>query len=341
MSELNYELAPRVGMPASQRKQELDAARFVAVRNLAYMVYKKPDGSPLMTYQETLEDRERVKANILQHEIALNLVTNDLGAAPQGTQVNGAVQHMQPSNTQFAAPGMQVAPGVGQPQQQPVQQMAPTQPMQPAPQAAYTAPLGVAPPASPQQAVQAAQGAPPQQAAPEQAPTSGRKRRSTAGGAPQAGASVAPPPGAVPGQLQPSLMPQGVPQQMTPGFTPTQPMTASPAPAQGGYGVPGQLAQPQAAPNDPGQLLTAVLQRLDDLGQGLTSISKDLDELAQRQTMDEALLGKVHIDTLQALAALHHIYGSTGGLTQALQQKGVQTLDQFRSYLTPNFTGNP
>jgi hypothetical protein len=45
MPELNYELAPRPGMPASQRKQELDSARFVAVRNLAYMIYKKPDGS--------------------------------------------------------------------------------------------------------------------------------------------------------------------------------------------------------------------------------------------------------------------------------------------------------
>ena len=43
MPDLNYALAPRPGETASQRKAELDAARFVDVRNLAYMLYKKPD----------------------------------------------------------------------------------------------------------------------------------------------------------------------------------------------------------------------------------------------------------------------------------------------------------
>ncbi|MEI6503223.1 MAG: hypothetical protein WCP21_19605, partial [Armatimonadota bacterium] len=61
MPELNYELAPQQGMSASQRKAQLDQARYVAVRNLAHLVYKKADGSPLMTFGETLDDRDHVK----------------------------------------------------------------------------------------------------------------------------------------------------------------------------------------------------------------------------------------------------------------------------------------
>src|SRR3954464_11510186 len=112
MPDLNYELAPKQGMLASQRKAELDGARFIAVRNLAYMIYKKPDGAALKTYQETLDDRELVKAAIINHEIGLGLLQNDLGAAVATGAQSTQIPQMSPTN------GAQMSPQPNQPQMQ-------------------------------------------------------------------------------------------------------------------------------------------------------------------------------------------------------------------------------
>ena len=67
-----YEMAPTPGQTASQRKAELDAARFVLIRNLAYLVYKKPDGSALMTYPETLDNNREIVKNTIINASKIN-----------------------------------------------------------------------------------------------------------------------------------------------------------------------------------------------------------------------------------------------------------------------------
>lgn len=331
MADQNYELAPRQGQTATQRKAELDSARFVAVRNLAYMTYKRQDGQPLMTYQEALDDRERVKQVILQHEIASGLIVNDLGV---GAPAAGPAPMPAPGQQQMApaaAPGFAPAPAGFQPGYPQTQPQAAPPPYAAAPQ---MTPAGVGAPATAAQAAQVPAGAPAEQAPPA-TQTTGRKRRSSAGGAP-AGAAVAPPP-AGPAPMAPQAAQAPFPgQQMAPmgqapfpaAAAPQAPAQALPAPSAQGFG--------DAA---------AVIQRLEtiaaDLGRGLQIISTDLEAVKQRLGALEQLGGKTHVDTLQTLAAIHHIYGSTGQLSQALIAKQVNTLDDFRRYLTPTYTGNP
>jgi len=277
---LNYELAPRPGMLASQRKAELDGSKFVSVRNLAYMIYKKPDGSPLMTYQETLDNRELVKNNIINTEISMGLVQNDLGntavptsQSPQPIQ-NGA-QMTQPQQQQMPFPPQmqpqQAAPmspqqfaqvPMGQPQQQPQyapqpQQMQPpmqqpqyAQPQQaqqaPQPQYAAPAPQQFAQPQMQQMPPQMQPMAPMQpMAAPaapplETAPVTGKKRKAAAGNA------VAPPPGN-PVAPPPGFAPQ--PQAGVPVMQFQQPQAGVPfqptQPGQPQFVPQQQVAQPQ------------------------------------------------------------------------------------------------
>jgi hypothetical protein len=327
MTELNYELAPRPGQSASQRKDELDKARFVAVRNLAYMIYKKPDSTPLMTYQETLEDRDRVKSVILMHEVACGYLTNDLGSVPAG------------------APAQQMAPMAQAPQMAAPPQVAyppPTFPPQGAPmaQAPQMAPYAVPATMAPQQmapatAMQAA-AAPSQQAEPSSPAPTGRKRRGAAGGAaatPQ-GAAVANPVGA------PTMMPQA-PQQMAPApnFMPQQAQLPL-APAQ-------QAAAPQMGSHVPMTAaadLGPVMARLEaigaDLGRGLATISTDVEKINQRIAALEQVVGKINLNALHTLVAMHHVYGAQANLTTALTNARVGTLEDFRRYLV-QFSGNP
>lgn len=281
---LNYELAPRPGMLASQRKAELDGSKFVSVRNLAYMIYKKPDGSPLMTYQETLDNRELVKNNIINTEISMGLLQNDLGniavptsqspqPIPNGAQMTQPQQQQMPfpqqqqqapmSPQQFAQVPM-AAPQQPQPQfapqpQMQQQQYAPPQAAQPQ-QQQYAAPqpqFAQAPvqmPSIPQ--MQPMQQMPPMQqmapppaaaAAPplENAPVTGKKRKAAAGNA------VAPPPGN-PVAPPPGFAPQ--PQAGVPVVQFQQPPAGQPAqfapPQQGSVPfIPTQPGQPQFVPN--------------------------------------------------------------------------------------------
>jgi hypothetical protein len=67
---------PTPNTTATRRRKQLDAMPFVDVRSLAYMFYKKPDGSPLLSYLETIGEnaKGRVKDAVIHHEIALGLV---------------------------------------------------------------------------------------------------------------------------------------------------------------------------------------------------------------------------------------------------------------------------
>lgn len=307
-----YELAPRAGMPASQRLGELNAARFVAVRNLAHLIYKKPDGSSLMTYQETLDDRERVKLTIVEHEIALGLLSNDLGATPAAVAAPVAP-------TQAAA--------VAAPQPTPAQQvpMQPTMPQMPvaAPQMAPVAPMPVAPVAAPQMVAQVAPapGAPAEQSAP--APVTGRARRGRGTGA---GVAVAPPPAAaapmVPLAAAPTAM--AAPQAMAAPMAAPTPMAAPMAAPMAPAFIPPTVGTATAQGGAPAPVdLSPVIGRLDKLGEGVSALSAENDAL-------KAQLGLL-------LIAVHHLYSTDPTLSASIKGMNInQFIDVLKQY-----AGNP
>jgi hypothetical protein len=77
--QLTFEGAPPTDalLYYSMRLEQLKACRFVAVRNMAYVYYKRPDGRGLMTYHQTLLDREKVIQTILQHELHMRYILPD------------------------------------------------------------------------------------------------------------------------------------------------------------------------------------------------------------------------------------------------------------------------
>lgn len=76
---LPQEVSFTPGTFRSKRLKDLKQVRFVNCRNLASMVYKKKDGTPLMLYAETLPptNRERVLRRIVDFEVAMGWVTED------------------------------------------------------------------------------------------------------------------------------------------------------------------------------------------------------------------------------------------------------------------------
>jgi hypothetical protein len=67
------------GTNVTERMRELDKMDLIHLRNLAYLVYKNPDGTPLMTYTETIEAtdparRSNLQQRILNYELALGLL---------------------------------------------------------------------------------------------------------------------------------------------------------------------------------------------------------------------------------------------------------------------------
>lgn len=125
----------------SQRLAELNGMKFVEVRNLVHLIYKRPDGSPLLAHAESLQThREKIKELILQHEVEKGFIVNDVpgqeAPLPPPPQMEPVPQMTQPFNPQ-QPPMQQMVPQNGvppimQPQQMIPQQMAPQE--QPAPQ---------------------------------------------------------------------------------------------------------------------------------------------------------------------------------------------------------------
>ena len=361
MRDLNYELAPKPGMMASQRKAELDAARFVSVRNLAYMIYLKPDKTPLMTYQETLDNRELVKTAIINFEISEGLLQNDLGGvavpqtqAPQMIPTNGAQMAQQPTQPQMSFMPQQPAPQAPQapmspaqfaqmpmaPQQfaqQPQQPQYAPQPQQFAPQPQqpqYAAPPQQMVPMQPQmpQQMQMPMGAP---AAPpmEAAPVTGKKRKAAAGNA------VAPPPM---GQMQapPGFSPQPVPAQ--PAAVPvTQFNPPAPAPAQQ---FQPQFQQPQAMPQQQMQQapqfdLSSLVSKIDALGKGIEISANNGDSALKAVVKLQADVDELLLVNKQILTCLHHMYLTHQQLGPATEGKAGKLID-FQAFLQ-KYIGNP
>jgi hypothetical protein len=311
----------------SQRRSQIDETRFIDIRGLAYLQYKKPDKTPLMRYEETLDNRDIVKAAVLNFETNAGWLIRDgtegqvpvqvvqpPTAAPQGVpqmsvpfsppQQNGAPQ------PQFAPPqnGFQQPP---QPQFAPQGQPAPQQPQYQAPQ------MQPPPVASPQQAA-----APQQQEAPTTAPT-GRRRK---------GAAVAPPPGAPPPQPQAPAQPQmqfaAPPQQQVPVQQFQQPQVPQ------GFQAPvPQAPQPQApAHQQPVSVdLTPVFQRIDAIGGIVSALGKELGDVKQA-------LADSKMRELQMLTVLQHLYLSHPQLGPSVADK--RTLPEFQAYLS-QFVGTP
>lgn len=363
MPDMNYELAPKQGMTASQRKAELDAARFVAVRNLAYMQYKKPDGSALMTYQETLDNRELVKTAIINYEIGQGFLVNDLGVAvaPPTQQ-----PQMQPTQTM---PATMVAPN-GAPMNQPPMSFQPPQQPQPqvSPQAFAQMPMAPQQPQptfAPQMQPQpqfAPQGQPQMQAAPQAAPEAtaaptGKKRRAPSG------ASVAPPPAPPGAQYQTPQAPPGFQQQAPPQqqqvpvmqFQPGMPPPGAPMAAPG-FAPPFQPAQQLPLPMQPQQQpqqaapqqmmgidLGPVISRIDDLGKGVMIAANNADNATKSVAALKADIDDVKNTVMQVLTAMHHMYLTNQTVVSQIgpeQVKAISTLNDFRSYLQ-KYIGSP
>lgn len=339
---VNQDGSPK--LTVSQRRSQLDEIRFVDVRHLVYMSYKKPDLSPLMQYEDTLDNRDVVKLAALNYELHAGWLIRD-GTESQGLPVAQPQPAVPPgvqvmSNTPpFAPPQQNGAPQQQfAPQQQPMQFAPPQQqaPQQFAPhqqQGTFAPPQQQFQPPAPQQQMQQPQqqAAPQQQEQPAAAPA-GRKRK---------GAAVAPPPaapGTQPAQGQPPMQQFQQPQQQAPQqfapqgqvpvqqFQPPAPQQFVPqAPAPQQFSAPApQMQAPQQAT---GVDLTPVLARIDAVGAMLTAQAKE--------NADTKLL------LLKGMAVLHHMYLVAPGLQPQQGQPQVpRTLPEFLTFLT-QFTGTP
>ena len=110
MTTPNFELAPTPrpdGTPksVSERLNELNVSRFIAVRNLATMHYKNPDGTSLMEYKDTLQDRDAVRKRVIEFEILNGWVTPDqAGFTTTSASPVEAAQIGTPQMVSFSAP---------------------------------------------------------------------------------------------------------------------------------------------------------------------------------------------------------------------------------------------
>lgn len=331
--DLTFELAPKPGTTLSQRKKELNETRFVAIRNLAYIHYKKPDGTQLMSYNDTLADREIVKNKILEYELACGLIQEDGSGLlsqqqqPQANPANGA----QNGHVMQPAPMQQMGINAVMPTQQVSQmQPAPQAAMPPAPQvqAAFTPPAAPQMPQAAQPMAQAPQAAPAVEAA-GQRPS----RRKING----VGAGVASPPAAPPvTQAVQAAFPTSVPVAQTQGIVqqevqpaPFQPMAFSPPAPQA---APVQTAVPAQAPASID--LSQIVAALDQLGRGVSTAANNADQVIKMVSELSAKVTKIDNDQQRILAALHHLYmmNSNPALTAALGE--CKTVPDFKKYLT-------
>lgn len=329
-----------VGTAASARRAQLEQSRFVDVRNLITLVYKKPDGTPLMAFSDTLvQDRNTVIGAVVAYEVASGWLANDLGQDGAQPAANTTPQPTGVPAMQTPPPGLQMQPP---PMAQPPMAAPPGAMPPPGAQAAMPGSNGATPPpgmqsqASPAQAAAVPMGAPAQQ--PEPAAVPGRKRRQAAGSA------VAPPPAAPPATLGAGMAPP-------PGMQMQAPMAQQPPPGMGAppgvYGSPAQAPPPgvpvqqtmapAAAVPAAVQVPNGLEQKLDKIGAGIEFLSNQIDALKKANESLEARAVAAEAASIQALACLHHIYGQFPALVPGLA--GIATLDDFRfKYLAP-FTG--
>jgi hypothetical protein len=329
-----WEGQPAPGTPFNKRREEMDSLRFVAIRNMAYIHYtNQPDPNqppqPIMTYKETLDDRDTVKRAVLQFELVNGLIVPDGTEAAYFNATHQQPQGAPQMSQNYApppAPGYPPPPGA---QQAPPQSYAPP----PAPPQGYAPPpppgapppppqQAAPPPPPPQMAPPPQQMAPPPQAAPVGEPPAAPKGRKRAA---PAGAAVAPPPPAppVPGpsyaQPQAAMAPPPAPLQATP-----QQQWGPPPVAQPGYPAAPPAAAPLPAPNNPQHVPAAapvavdlgpVLKGIDSIGGGLSATSKDVEAM-------KGLLAEVRHLCLVNLAVQQVLFSQNTGLMAWAQGSG-------------------
>lgn len=214
------DLQPAQNTPSSVRRSQLVNSPFINARNLASLFYKKPDDSPILTFQETLDDRPGTIETVIRHEIAVGLVLDD-SANPQAAlpaAMNGAP--MQPPPPNGPPPGMPLMAGPpGMPQGVPAMAPQPgapapvalggtpqAQPEPQAPKARTRRGAGVAPPHAPPAPVHSSPAPAPSfqtQGQPMNFPTNGSHPQTYGTpGAPPAGNNFGPPAGG-PGAFSP------------------------------------------------------------------------------------------------------------------------------------------
>lgn len=327
-------------MTTTARRLALDEMRFIDIRHLAYQHYKKKDQTPLMTYQQTLADREGVKRIVLAYEVESGRLILDgtENLQPVEPQPQQAVQGEQQMNAPFVPNGAPQAPAQQQmfappappvPQQMQQQQFAPAAPPPPfAPQQGQMVPqppqqMQAPQQMAPQQMAPPMQQAsvPPQQEAPVAAP-SGRKRKG-------AGTAVAPPP-AVPGP---------VPQAPTQQFAPVaQQMQAPQGPPPAMFAAPGAPVQfaPQApqAPQQqmaPPALVAQQSAPAVDFSQILKAQEASTNALLKKIEDLEKKVADLRGNQLTGLAVLHHMYLTNPQLAPSIADK--KTLPEFLAHL--------
>lgn len=345
-----------VQLTASQRRELLDHEKFVSVRQLAYQKYVDPNTQkPLMTYQQTLDDRDAVKQAILAYEVKMGNQLPQIWAANNvSTLINGqacliTVASDGTENQLPAAPAVNPNPAPGvptmttpfQPSAFPVAPPAAPAPMGPPAAMAPPAPVPVmpapapmaAPPpiASPMQ-VAAVPNEPQAQPQPTSAPVTTRKRKG-------AGAGVAPPPPSVqaapvapqataPAQVVsfPAPAPAAAPAPFpAPQAAAPAPFTPAPAPAPA---APVASPQPQVTTVD----LSPVTKALDEVNNRLQAVLAQNEQLRKENA-------EIRYENAMILATLHHIYLSIPQTAQNTQGQ-ANDLPSFKKYLT-QFVGNP
>src|SRR6267154_1236602 len=357
----------RPTLTTSQRRQYFEEVRFIEVRHLAYLFYKKPDGEPLLKYEDTLDNRDMVKNNVLAYEVAQGWLIPDgtegqtqVPAQPQQQPTQPVVQQgapqMQPFNPPpngVPAPQPQMAPAPmpqqpqyampPQQQMQPQQMQAPVPQQQPIPQPQYAAPAPqMAPPpvATPQQAA----GVPPQQEAPAGAPTGRRRKGQGTAVAPPPAAPPPPPQGAPVQQFAPPQQqamqfgapPPGmpVPQQMAP---PQQMQQMPPAP----FGAPVPMQSGPAAYQPQPQAQQGAPQPQQAAAVDLNPVLARVDALARLVAAQNGQIKELRLTAEISLGLLHHLYLVNPQLQpQQGQPQLPRTLPDFKKYFQ-QFVGTP
>jgi hypothetical protein len=305
------------GKSVSERRAELEDDRFFNVRQLVTTVYKKldangnPTDQPFMTYEDTLNKREDVIEQLLQHEIRLGLISPDLQPSTQG-------QQMTQQNTPPMAPPM--APLATQAGPNPPMMAPPPAPSMMAPP--MSAPM-VQPPAMAPNVVPMA---PPQQAAPptqtpqpQAAPTEAPKRRGrppkNAAAATPAAAPMAPPstPAAAPATFQAPQVP-GIP-----GVVPTAPQPMAPPVAVPAAPAP-VVQQSGASPE--------LLEKLDSYAKALDGIYGVCQEL-------EKTIQQVREENRVTLVALHHLHAVHAQLGTSIAGKDLSGFEEHMKQFLP------
>jgi hypothetical protein len=350
----------RPTLTVSQRRQYFEECRFLDVRHLAYLHYKKPGtDEPLLRYEETLDNREMVKQAVLAFEVAQGWLIPDgtegqiqvpAQPQPQPPTPQPAVQQGAPQMQPFQPPPngapvpQQMAAPAPMPQQpqysMPPPQMAPAPVPQQVPQPQYAAPAPqMAPPpvASPQQA--AAAGAPPPQEAPAAAPTGRRRKGQGTAVAPPPAAPPPPPAGtpvqqfAPPQQMQMQLPPQGAPQVAPPPQAAPAPFGAPAPQSFAGQGAPAPFnpQAPQAAP--PQQAAPSV---------NLSEVTGRVDALAKIVEAQSGQIKELRLTAEIAVGMLHHLYLTNPALSTPRQGQPPlpTTLPEFKKYFQ-QFVGTP